>query len=340
MNNIKSLCSQIKKESVCPLCKGSFHMDECQSCGYKSPFIKKHIDKLLPMLDQNISSEELFSLYTLKPLGYDKINLILSLSGVEDYLKSKEEKILNQTRYELSDEKVMLYFIENNFSNKNEMINRLIKEMLSDNLDLTIEEKLSLFKYFTLYLLSKKIDNPGFTYISSDRQENHFENEISFDENEVRNLFYERRYLELLELVFYKVNILYQDKLLNSGNMSYLLLKMAKEKVISEILHSYYEENLYSLTSEVSARYNAIILLRNYVSFLGFKMSDKLMSCFEEREKNDLNLLNSDYRVYHGKSVNIDDLFLETLSKISDKTSIFEKYPILNMENNNATKKM
>ena len=68
------------------------------------------------------------------------------------YLKSKEEKILNQSRYELSDERVMLYFIENNFPNKNKMINNLIKEMLSDNLDITDEEKLSLFKYFKYFL--------------------------------------------------------------------------------------------------------------------------------------------------------------------------------------------
>ena len=148
MDSIKSLCSQISKESKCPLCKGSFHMDECQKCGYKSVLIKECIDKLLPMLDQNVSSEELLSLYTIKSLGYDKINMLLSLSGVEDYLKSKEEKILNQSRYELSDERVMLYFIENNFPNKNKMINNLIKEMLSDNLDITDEEKLSLFKYF------------------------------------------------------------------------------------------------------------------------------------------------------------------------------------------------
>ena len=146
MDSIKSLCSQISKESKCPLCKGSFHMDECQKCGYKSVLIKECIDKLLPMLDQNVSSEELLSLYTIKSLGYDKINMLLSLSGVEDYLKSKEEKILNQSRYELSDERVMLYFIENNFPNKNEMINNLIKEMLSDNLDITDEEKLALFK--------------------------------------------------------------------------------------------------------------------------------------------------------------------------------------------------
>ena len=103
MDSIKSLCSQISKESKCPLCKGSFHMDECKKCGYKSVLIKECIDKLLPMLDQNVSSEELLSLYTIKSLGYDKINMLLSLSGVEEYLKSKEEKILNQSRYELSD---------------------------------------------------------------------------------------------------------------------------------------------------------------------------------------------------------------------------------------------
>lgn len=127
-------------------------MDECQKCGYKSVLIKECIDKLLPMLDQNVSSEELLSLYTIKSLGYDRINMLLSLSGVEDYLKSKEEKILNQSRYELSDERVMLYFIENDFPNKNKMINNLIKEMLSDNLDITDEEKLSLFKYFLEYV--------------------------------------------------------------------------------------------------------------------------------------------------------------------------------------------
>ena len=41
MDSIKSLCSQISKESKCPLCKGSFHMDECQKCGYKSVLIPK-----------------------------------------------------------------------------------------------------------------------------------------------------------------------------------------------------------------------------------------------------------------------------------------------------------
>ena len=43
MDSIKSLCSQISKESKCPLCKGSFHMDECQKCGYKSVLIKECI---------------------------------------------------------------------------------------------------------------------------------------------------------------------------------------------------------------------------------------------------------------------------------------------------------
>ena len=51
-------------------------MDKCQKCGYKSVLIKECIDKLLPMLDQNVSSEELISLYTIKSLGYDKINML------------------------------------------------------------------------------------------------------------------------------------------------------------------------------------------------------------------------------------------------------------------------
>ena len=47
----------------------------------------------------------------------------------------------------------------------------------------------------------------------------------------------------------------------------------------------------------------------------------------------------NDYRVYHGKSVNIDDLFLEIISKL-DINFIKEKYPILNIENNDSIKKL
>ena len=65
-------------------------MDECQKCGYKSVLIKECIDKLLPMLDQNVSSEELLSLYTIKSLGYDKINMFLS-----NFLKNRTEKVIN-----------------------------------------------------------------------------------------------------------------------------------------------------------------------------------------------------------------------------------------------------
>ena len=225
MDSIKSLCSQISKESKCPLCKGSFHMDECQKCGYKSVLIKECIDKLLPMLDQNVSSEELLSLYTIKSLGYDKINMLLSLSGVEDYLKSKEEKILNQSRYELSDERVMLYFIENDFPNKNKMINNLIKEMLSDNLDITDEEKLSLFKYFVEYVTSNNFEC---VFTSSNSKK-----EIIFNENDIRKLFYQKKYLELLETAFYKCNYAYQSIMLENGKGS---LKEIKEKIIIDNL--------------------------------------------------------------------------------------------------------
>ena len=69
-------------------------MDECQKCGYKSVLIKECIDKLLPMLDQNVSSEELLSLYTIKSLGYDNKGR-LNLSRKEALPKSEstsEEK--------------------------------------------------------------------------------------------------------------------------------------------------------------------------------------------------------------------------------------------------------
>lgn len=317
MDSIKSLCSQIKKENRCPLCKGSFHMDECQKCGYKSSLIKEYVDKLLPMLDQNVSSEELLSLFTIKSLGYDKINMLLSLSGVEEYLKSKEEKILNQSRYELSDERVMLYFIENNFPNKNEMINRLIKEMLSDNLDITDDEKLSLFKYFVEYVTSNKFECV-FTSSSGSK-------EITFNENDIKEFFYQRKYLELLEFVFYKCIYVYQSFMLENGNGT---LKELKDQVLSENLPGYAEENHNTLIVVVNSRYNANILLRDYISSLGFKMSDMLLKSYEERAKNDFALLNSDYRVYQGKSLNIDTLFTEVM--LHNKEAILAKYPILN----------
>lgn len=319
MDSIKSLCSQIKKENRCPLCKGSFHMDECQKCGYKSSLIKEYADKLLPMLDQNVSSEELLSLFTIKSLGYDKINMLLSLSGVEEYLKSKEEKIINQSRYELSDERVMLYFIENNFPNKNEMINRLIKEMLSDNLDITDDEKLSLFKYFVEYVTSNKFECV-FTSSSGSK-------EITFNENDIKEFFYQRKYLELLEFVFYKCIYVYQSFMLENGNGT---LKELKDQVLSENLPGYAEENHNTLIVVVNSRYNANILLREYISSLGFKMSDILLRTYEERAKNDFALLNSDYRVYQGKSLNIDTLFTEVM--LHNKEAILSKYPILNSD--------
>lgn len=319
MDSIKSLCSQINKESKCPLCKGSFHMDECQKCGYKSSLIKECIDKLLPMLDQNVSSEELLSLYTLKSLGYDKINMLLSLSGVEEYLKSKEEKILNQSRYELSDERVMLYFIENDFPNKNKMINNLIKEMLSDNLDITDEEKLSLFKYFIKYVTSNNFECV-FTSSNSIK-------EILFNENDIRKLLYQKKYLELLEFAFYKCIYTYQSLMLKNGNGT---LKEFKDQVLSENLPGYAEENHNALIVVVKSRYNANILLREYISSLGFKMSDMLLRTYKERAKNDLALLSSDYRVYQGKSLNIDTLFTEVM--LHNKGAILAKYPILNTE--------
>lgn len=292
-------------------------MDECQKCGYKSSLIKEYVDKLLPMLDQNISSEELLSLFTIKSLGYDKINMLLSLSGVEEYLKSKEEKILNQSRYELSDERVMLYFIENNFPNKNEMINRLIKEMLSDNLDITNDEKLSLFKYFVEYVTSNKFECV-FTSSSGSK-------EIIFNENDIKEFFYQRKYLELLEFVFYKCIYVYQSFMLENGNGT---LKELKDQVLSENLPGYAEKNHNTLIVVVNSRYNANILLREYISSLGFKMSDILLKTYEERAKNDFALLNSDYRVYQGKSLNIDTLFTEVM--LHNKEAILAKYPILN----------
>ena len=292
-------------------------MDECQKCGYKSSLIKEYADKLLPMLDQNVSSEELLSLFTIKSLGYDKINMLLSLSGVEEYLKSKEEKILNQSRYELSDERVMLYFIENNFPNKNEMINRLIKEMLSDNLDITDDEKLSLFKYFVEYVTSNKF-KCVFTSSSGSK-------EITFNENDIKEFFYQRKYLELLEFVFYKCIYVYQSFMLENGNGT---LKELKDQVLSENLPGYAEENHNTLIVVVNSRYNANILLREYISSLGFKMSDILLRTYEERAKNDFALLNSDYRVYQGKILNIDTLFIEVM--LHNKGAILAKYPILN----------
>lgn len=294
-------------------------MDECQKCGYKSSLIKEYIDKLLPMLDQNVSSEELLSLYTIKSLGYDKINMLLSLSGVEEYLKSKEEKILNQSRYELSDERVMLYFIENNFPNKNEMINRLIKEMLSDNLDITDDEKLSLFKYFVEYVMSNKFECV-FTSSSGSK-------EITFNENDIKELFYQRKYLELLEFAFYRSIYAYQSFMLENGNGT---IREVKEQVLSENLPGYAEENHNALIVVVKSRYNANILLREYISSLGFKMSDMLLRTYEERAKNDLALLNIEYRVYRGKSVSIDNLFTEVM--LHNKEEVLTKYPILNTE--------
>lgn len=302
-------------------------MDECKKCGYKSPIISECIDKLLPMLDQNVSSEELLSLYTLKPLGYDKINMLLSLSGVEEYLINKESKILSQTKYELSDEKIMLYFIENNFPNKNEMINRLIREMLLDNLNIDIEEKLSLFKFFTKYIMSEN-------------SQGNIRNNVIIDENEVRELFLQKRYLNLIEFIFYKCIYAYLNSTLYSDKISPFLLRKIKEEIISDNLPGYYEENHYIQFIETEARYNANILLQEYISALGFKISDILKLCYEEKRKNDFKLLNSEYRLYKGKRVSIDDLFLETISKSDDIASIFEKYPLLNNEIINVTKKL
>ena len=118
------------------------------------------------------------------------------------------------------------------------------------------------------------------------------------DENDIRKLFYQKKYLELLETAFYKCNYTYQSIMLENGKGT---LKDIKEKILLDNLPGYYEENSNALFIEIKSRYNVNILLRDYISSLGFKMSNMLLKTYEERAKNDLDLLNSNYRVYQKK---------------------------------------
>ncbi len=317
---ITKLCKEILNNNHCPNCAGTYEGSSCRFCGHESEILKNLENELISCLSDGLIINEniLKSLYSIRTLKISKVTEILSQYHFTEVLESKYQEIASKCSKEVlssgecSD---LLYLLESGYikeEDKKNFIDVLMKHMLSDKLNVSMEEKLSLIQNFAEIILKGKVKHPkvSFQKLSDDTLGNSLYYIINLDLPSIVDSLNQKNYFDILETVFHECTHTYQDYIISEGKeASYLSFLQSQENAIRFTLPGYYDANYESYSKEVEARCSSYLLSAGYLSKLGLglkKESSKHLESLIEREQS---LLQNETRTVDGKPKEVTEIF-------------------------------
>ena len=337
-DKIKGLCENIKAHK-CNSCGGNLDGYTCIYCGNEIEEVKHLEDELLSLLegvnDYNFSI--LSSLYSIRGFNLDKVNEILKKYEFENQISGKFKGLKEKKEYTLDDEKMMLYFAENDLFDRGDSINRLMSELLNNRLSLSTDEKLKIFKEFTSLIISKISKFKPKVEINNDN-ENAYGSSIlgclTYNEKEFKKFLESNNYLQALITIFHEcTHTLQEVEMLKPSVPDYYRLLQSKESIISFYNKKYYDENYYLYSMEVDARYKSYIETLQYLDLLGIKVEQKDRDKLLYEERVEFELSKNENRVLDGKKMNVHEAFDSIIDKVNPL--FLTRYPMIALEYKN-----
>lgn len=335
MKDIESLCEKISNKR-CSLCGGSFINHSCKYCGYVDEELKDLISQLEGLVSSEPSLETLMSLNTISGLKIPFINDILDKNNFKNKLNNKFNSIISSDSLNKEDYKYLLYFINlNEYKDyKSQIIDKLIKGLCTNKIDLNNEEMYKLIKSFSESLLSNITNNPicKFDDLGEEVLGSSFYNYIRFDKTSVNELINEKKYIDLLELIFHECSHSYQKYYMNKGYATFFTLMQSKESVISHVLGDYYNENYYLYSDEIDARISGMNMTINYLNSLGVEIPDEYLKNYKDSIEKDKRISMNQNRLYKGEVTTIDELFIKVINSVNNKKVLLQENPSIFIE--------
>ncbi len=337
--NIVQICDEIKNNSKCTSCGGSFDNSTCMYCGNKNTTLENLIGELKNEISiRQVNDDILNSLYSIRNLEINEVNNIIIENNYGKKLENKYKDIHSRiTSDNLSndDYKYIVYFLDNDLflgKNSNYYINTLMKKMLTDKLDISNEEKLKLIKSFTEMFMRGKVKNPKCVYDELDEKTigESLYNRIELDKTSIIEFLQNKNYIKMLEIIFHECTHTYQTHIRSvDKEISYIILQETKEYLIRQKNPKYYNENYIKYTEEAEARYCGALFTLQYLDAIGLKVSNNnyFMEVMEREEK----LFYDNERTIKGKSTTIDEAFSTYVTDVS----LLNHYPVLKTEYKN-----
>ena len=322
LNRITELCETIKSCS-CKMCSGSFDKDTCIYCGKKDENLSKLEDELIQLLSnlQEINMNTLLNIHSIKDFNIDIVTDILKQNDFESILNNKYSELINKKGdYTNEDQAFMFHFVDNNIDINN-FLDILMKELITNKLNLNTSKKMSLLKRFAENIvLSETFFKPHINVTNIHDPSavgGSFNGYINFDEEYIRECLKKQDYLNILKLIFHECTHTKQRAdMKNPKIFSYKLLVQSKEEVIRMMNKSYYNDNYYLYFNEVDARYNGVIRTYMYLESLGIPLQDSIVNKMEQDLVNEkLNMKNEDRKI-NDAYINVHKIFESILSTV------------------------
>ena len=285
------------------------HLDEILSSLYNYQYLENQKINNVIKKHQNLYQQNFNVLYD-KLINKQEITQVESfkLRFLEEYLRANP-----LGNNEMITKLFNLYTI-NILENKN-------KEYISiDNYRNIIELYIEQFKH--LYNLDSVIlsftnDNQYIYGSHISRRKYMVFEYIEINENLI-NDFYNNQSTKLFETLIHEIEHLHQFCNIEKGMVSHDIINMIKDKILSDELDGYYENNYQNISYEVDARVVGRKGMIDYFKALGYKLNIQ-----ELEEKQNLN------RIHNNKIDNLNNIFNVY---IIDHPELVKKYPQLLLE--------
>ena len=359
-NDAMKIILEIKKNSRCPNCGGSFHNSTCIYCNSLNPLLEEKIKQLKDMTDEVIKNinpnDEKFNIFLSALYALDNIDFINELLTKYDYFSKMDKLYKDITDRIIKDEKITkeeIPYVEGiilrndiNEANKgttNYIANYFIRAILYNNLNheqtpiISYEIFEEMIKNYTTNIMKNTYGYPSSTceilpseeYKRIDEDSlvlgDNIANMVRFNEDIIKALYYYGN-TEFIEVFNHELRHSYQYKEVFSGHEVSLLGMIAtKDKILRDLLPNYYQENYKAISYEKDAFAIGIQSRLMALEIFGLEAINK-----HEQMQEVVKYQNSLFdikRLDNGVDIELDELFNKT---IINTPTILKRYPQLN----------
>ena len=351
---------EIKKNSRCPNCGGSFHNSTCIYCKSLNPLLEEKIRELKDITDEVIKNinptDEKFNIFLSALYAIDNIDFINDLLTKYDYFNKMDnfyqeiveriEKDGKITQEEIPYVESIILRNDINEANKgttNYIANYFIRAILYNNLNhettpiISYEIFEEMIKNYTTNIMKNTYGYPSSTceilpseeYQKIDEDSlvlgDNIANTVRFNEDIIKALYYYGN-AEFIEVFNHELRHSYQYKEVFSGHEVSLLGMIAtKDKILRDMLPNYYQENYKAISYEKDAFAIGIKSRLMALEIFGLEAIKKHEQMQEVAKYQ--NSLFDTKRLDNGVDIELDELFNKT---IINTPTILKRYPQLN----------
>ncbi len=368
---VKPIIDNINNLKICPKCGGSFLNYTCKQCHSESKELKIEIIKLNSLLKRfneyllnipikNIRANILFNLlYSLKGIEIDEVNNFLKRYNYQSSINKVYERSIKRIKQGenvwVSDLNTIETIIATSYKDLDVFVDyfiyHLIKTPLNDAIYSPMIERESmkdLIKYWVEKQIKVYYPNPHCEFVPLKELNKVKTNNIIVGDNDkdsIRLTLEELNYLymygsnALLLTIFHELRHTYQDARVFTGkDISLENMIMSMDKILSQFITGYYDENYDVISYEIDAEYFGKQGQLNMLKKLGIEVpkEENIQEKLTELQREFYN----DIRMVNGYKERLEPLFWDT---IYDKPFILKYYPQLKylakIENGEVVKK-